>query len=106
MANTKAFDIQALVPFNLAEDDEMARLLGQMNTPTIGLKVTYGEKVAPWPNEYGGKTAVYRMFVKGVEAVADGWIDHLLDTIKRVGRLEVAFVMDIDNNTGWENWLK
>lgn len=97
MANIKSVIIQGELPFDCAQDSQMANLLGQMNSPCLGIRITWGE-ARMQPNENGGQTAMYRFDILGEEAVSLSWVRGLVNTIKSCqGSITNLHLIDIEN---------
>lgn len=99
MSNIKSLVISGAVPFNLTEHHDMNKFLGQLNSPTIGLKITYGTKTTARPNQYGGKTTYYQFSIGGQEAVSTKWVEKLLQALVNCGaEINKLLLVDIENN--------
>lgn len=106
MANTKCIQICGTIPYNCTENEETLRLLGQLNAPSFGLKISYGQqKFVPNmdldPNTpfTSGKTAVYDFVIQGNEAVSNKWIRWAILALKACfGTVDEVTVFDIDNS--------
>jgi len=99
MSNVKKVLLSGRLPFNIYEFDECCKLLGQLNAPVSGLRITYGELAASVPNEYGGTTAFIEFCISGEEAVSLSWITRLIQEFSRYGTVFTRKeVVDIENN--------
>ena len=99
MSNAKNISIVGTCPFNTNEFDDLNNLLGQLNAPTIGIRITWGECCGYVPNAHGGKTAMYPFTVNGIEAVHVGWLNRFMRLIVDAGgTITEAAAVDIDNN--------
>jgi len=103
MANIKRIRIEAVVPFcwldagNGAADADVARVGRLLLSPSIGLTHAYVE--AGWREHpaTSGKTALYRLFVHGCEALSYAYTDSLRATLTRLGAEVVMFeVHDVE----------
>ncbi len=71
MSNVKDVGIKGCLPFDCAQNEAMCKILGQLDSPTIGLRITWSSNpIDHVSNEHGGKTAVYGFMIKGQEAVS------------------------------------
>jgi hypothetical protein len=100
MANVKAVRIDAVVPFDFLEhlsDDKAAMLARWFLSPSIGLRLDYDGAPAGYePNEHGGKTAMYRLCVRGEEAIRFEAFKHVVGILKSVGRVDRAVCVDVE----------
>jgi hypothetical protein len=103
MANVKEVVIRGEIPFHCGEQDKkMIKLLGQLNMPSFGLRISYGG-TRYVPNEYpGGKTCLYTYTIEGREAVTVGWLVDAVDTLRRIGTTRSAEFRDVENCMDWE----
>lgn len=99
MANVKNITIQGRLPFDCATNDDMCKILGQLNSPTLGIRIHWsGDALEHVPNGHGGKTAMYGFMIRGMEAVSYPFLDHLIKTIKTAGgTVTVAKASDMEN---------
>jgi len=104
MANVKEVVIFGKIPFNCDENDEMCRILGKLNAPSQGLKISYGS-VTLIPNEHGGQTTMYEYSIEGQEAVSMSYIDRIKAAIRGCGgAVHGGSVFDVENNVVlWRN---
>ncbi len=103
MANVKAVEITGTLPFDMGEDEEMVRLLGEWNMPACGLRITWTGEAGYKPNEHGGRTAMYNFRLSGTEAVAWAYLDRVVSIIKRIGDVKTAKARDIEDSGGWQS---
>jgi hypothetical protein len=91
MANVKQVSIQGQVPFNCTENYEMRQMLGQLNAPLMGLRITWlGTNLEM-------KTAMVAFSIQGTEAVSYKWIENLLLRIVNAGgQIHRAEAGDVD----------
>lgn len=85
MSNCKELFIRGVVPFNFSDDAEMRLLLGALNAPSCGYRITYEGEADHRPNNHGGLTTYYLFEIEGVEAVSDYWLARLVTNLKRTG---------------------
>jgi hypothetical protein len=85
VANVKSVEIDGTLPFNCDEHPEMARILAQLNTPTIGLRIKWIGQNGWKPNEHGGVTAMYRFEIRGEEAVSFGYVARVGEIVRACG---------------------
>ena len=100
MSNIKSVLIRGEAPFNLYEDESLARQLAFLAGPTSGISITW-EDIArrPVPNESGGLTTMYRFNLQGQEAVRAEWLRAFTTSIVRLGgRIDSWEVFDIEAN--------
>lgn len=98
MSNIKQIRITGQLPFNCYETPELQPYLAQMNCPTIGIRIEWGN-CTMIPNSYGGQTATYDFVISGEEAVRLGWIEGLKQGIDEAGgNVKSIFVKDIEEN--------
>lgn len=99
MANVKEIVIFGKIPFNCNEHAEMNAILGDLNAPTIGLRINYGKQSLGPPNDHGGRTTFYEYSIEGQEAVSHPYIERMLQAIVDCGgTVEGASVVDIENS--------
>lgn len=104
MSNVKDIIIRGEVPFNVANNDDAAKWLGILNGPSIGIRITYGNR--RFVLNGVGKTAMYRFSIEGQEAVRYEWIKKIIaDFITAGGTVDYAMVRDIENDGPWESML-
>lgn len=100
MSNIKQVKIIGEIPFNATEHHDICKFLGQLNGPTIGLRMQYLGSAKPRPNRHGGKTSYYNFCISGQEAVAEGWLKNLVQALVNCGASIVeACYRDVENNT-------
>jgi hypothetical protein len=86
MSNVKRLTVEGKLPFNCTENYELRQLLGQLNAPLMGIRITWVGSAEHIPNEEtGGSTAIVYFTIHGTEAVSYKWIDHLLAVIVNAG---------------------
>jgi hypothetical protein len=98
MSNVKRIRIEGELPFNCTDDEAMRSKLGTLNGPSIGLRLTWSPRPESLrPNGNGGRTAYYRFFILGEEAVSWEWLRELRATIERLGELFTWLAQDIES---------
>jgi hypothetical protein len=86
MANVHRVVVIGWLPFNTYDYTELNKLLGQLNSPTSGLRIKYtGETQVGPTNEHGGRTTFYRFRIEGEDAVRGVWIEWMADSIRSAG---------------------
>ena len=86
MSNVKDVFITGTIPFDLGDNPELIAMVGLINKPTSGLRLTYSEhEVLLVPNSHGGRTAMYSFKLKGVEAISYKALDNFCRLVKGVG---------------------
>jgi hypothetical protein len=111
MANIKEVEIRGSLPFDCGEDDDMLRLLGQLNTPTCGLRIDWAPSPTRYePNEHGGRTAIYVFLIHGQEAASWDYLYGVVRTIQAAGgNVAQAKARDVEDGGRWESlghsWL-
>lgn len=101
MANIKEVLIEGEMAYDAGGSEALLKLLGQMNTPSFGLRISYDGRQSMIPNKWGGHTAMYGFTISGMEAVRDEWIEHLLASLSLAAKVTVAKYRDYENNTPW-----
>lgn len=104
MSNIKAVEIVGRIPFDCAENDQVCMLLGELNSPALGLRVHWGDVEGYRPNPAtNGRTAVYGFSILGEEAVAFGYLDRMVKTLVEEGKAEIlrARCRDVEEGGGW-----
>ena len=98
MATVKDVHIEGLIPFNTDEHDELNTMLGQLNAPNSGLRITYSPEVVRFdPNSDGGDRAIFRFGLSGEEAVSFAFLDRFKALVESVGgTIEVESVKDLE----------
>lgn len=100
MSNIKSVLIEGEIPFNATEHHDACKFLGQLNGPTIGLKIEYTGNAPGRPNSYGGKTSFYKFRISGEEAIADGWVKNLLQAFVNCGSAILKVELrDVENKS-------
>jgi len=84
MANIKDIRVSARIPFHYYQDDELARKFAFMQSPTSGFSVSFAADGYD-PNQFGGQTAMYRVSIRGHEAVRYERLESLVAAIWRIG---------------------
>jgi hypothetical protein len=105
MANAKKVVIEGHLPFDIANrSEDVQKWLGMMNTPTSGIKITYGG-VHYEANDHGGKTAMYDFIIEGVEAIWNSALGRMVAEFQAAGAVVTeACALDMDNRgSGWES---
>jgi hypothetical protein len=98
VSNIKSISIEGDCPFNTSEYPELNEMLGQLNAPTIGLKIYWGGESCCLPNTSGGKTMMYKFIVMGEEAASVQWIERFVRCVVNAGgKVETAKAFDMDN---------
>lgn len=104
MSNVKQITIHGALPFDCADNEVIAKFLGQMNSPCCGLRISWGN-CAMIPNKYGGETATYDFEIDGEEAIRSEWVELLEKSILLVGgKIEMIYVRDIENDIVLRDW--
>lgn len=85
MANVKSITITGTIPYNTYEYAELNSLLGQLNSPSSGLKIIYPSGCTYKPNSHGGKTAMYDFTLLGEEGVSLEWVDYFTKQVVDAG---------------------
>lgn len=97
MSNVKRVTIVGVLPFDCDQDHTIKGWLATMNTPTFGLRITWGNEPKMVANEHGGQTAMYPFAIQGDEAVSYDALDTLVKAIKRLGTITENTVKDLEN---------
>ncbi len=99
MSNVKRVDMMGWITFNTNEFPKLNEYLGQLNQPSLGLRITYpgGTRLGP-KNEHGGNCTFYRFSIDGEEAVAVEWLENIMrEIVHSGGEIDHARVRDIEN---------
>lgn len=108
MANTKQVVIAAEVNYCYYEDEEMARFMAFLQSPTCGFHVQFGPRgYYNLPNPGGGKMATYQLGISGYEAVSDSWLDAFGKALARNSNPSNGPTLkwrDAENNLPWHMW--
>lgn len=100
MANVKSIVILGRIPYNTYEYPKLNELLGQLNSPSSGIRITYSAGCIYRKNENGGKTAMHAFDIQGKEGVSVDWVNLFRDEVKKSGGcITSVYVYDIDNKT-------
>lgn len=101
MANTHDVHIRGEIPFNVYEDEKATRWLGIMNSPSYGLRISYGGSRFV-PNEYGGRTSTYEFTISGREAIWTSGLIELITALEGAGAvISEARAQDLDDPSPW-----
>jgi hypothetical protein len=99
MSNIKDVTMTGDVPFNTNEHEELNKLIGELNAPTIGLKLRWSGRTRSEPNHHGGQTFFYAFGLTGQEAVQEGYLRRFEKAVRDAGgRVEILKIKDIENN--------
>jgi len=108
MSNIKRVEIDAEVPYNYLGTDflkegEISFLASLLMHPSIGLKYRY-EQMSGVDLPNGGYRAMYRLSIRGEEAIAFAALGRIVETFRRQGWVCTGRAMDIqfDNTRTWE----
>lgn len=105
MSNTKEVWIEGQMPFNVYENADAKGWLGLMNSPSVGIRISYADY--HWkalPN--GGKLAMYEFTIKGREAMRYDAFFKMCKDFKAVGaEITKLMLMDLDDNGPWEDYI-
>jgi len=102
MANVKEISIDAVLPFDYLSslsDKEAATVAGWLLAPAVGLTYKWEDLgLDPEVNEHGGHTTLYRLRIRGHEAVRFEAFDYLIKVLKAVkgARIERAKCIDVE----------
>jgi len=111
MPNTKRVFIEGFMHFaaettfngeDFKEDerDSVAmELLGFLNLPTWGIRITYDGLEVKVPNKHAGETAFCHYVIRGTEAVATSTLQTWITALERVGVVLLVSVFDMDNES-------
>lgn len=105
MSNVKQVHISGNMPFNTNESDSMLKLLGQLNSPTTGIKIKWSDRPLFYiDNLNSGKTAYYGFLITGEDSVSEKWIANALIVLTAF-KVELihAWYCDIENNLKFFN---
>lgn len=100
MANCHEIHIEARVPYNWTSHltDEEAHCWCNFVLGPHGLDLDQIADGYIDPNEHGGKTAMYRVVLSGVEALRSGTMTMLRHSLAKQGEIIEAIARDIDND--------
>lgn len=105
MSNCKSVLISGVMPFNIYQHDESAKWLGMMNSPCIGISISYGAEHYR-PNARGGKTAMYDFVIAGEEAMSFKAFEKMVDDFENGGadinRVRIRDIEDGHDHWEWE----
>lgn len=104
MSNIKQVSIKGQMPFNIYENDEAVKLLGILNSPSIGIKIEYGAHFSMPSKHNTGVTTYYNFTIGGQEAVQWKTLKHWVSILEDAGCvLSTMEAKDIENIDGrWE----
>jgi hypothetical protein len=101
MSNVKEVIIKGKLPFNLGDDADVQRIVGQLHAPSLGLTMTWGGE-SMLPNLHpGGVTKLYDYSITGAEAVREGFLERIVRVFSTQGPVTVHKYRDLENETGW-----
>jgi len=101
MANVKEIAIDAVLPFDYLEHLSAAgsaTLASWLLAPAVGLSFRWEDVgLSPETNEHGGRTMMYRLRVRGHEAISFPAFDLFVSTLRQGGaRIERAECIDVE----------
>jgi len=106
MSNVKDVHIEGYIHFavesfflNDCTDKGMIYILGQLNMPSMGIRISYPGETVQIPNCHGGMTTFYRYLITGQEAVQTAMIKRWIDALMRVGVAYKATIQDIEEHS-------
>lgn len=99
MANIKRVNITGTLPFDLHDDEDLIRMLGYLNMPLCGLRISWKGDAGYVPNpETGGRTLMVHFALTGEEAVNYDFLHRFIQLVKNAkGKINRAFATDIEN---------
>lgn len=102
MANIHEVRITGRMPFSISETSVALEWLGIMNTPSYGIRISYGRSVTYVPSQWGGQTAMYDFIISGEEAIwGSGLRIMVKDLIAGGCEIKEAKARDLENRTPW-----
>lgn len=98
MSNVKNVRIAGTIPFDLGDNPELIAMVGLINKPTSGLRLTYSEHdVSLVPNSHGGRTAMYGFRLTGAEAISFKALDEFCRLVKGLGgTIDLKTIVDLE----------
>lgn len=108
MANVKDVDIRGVLPFDCGDrNPEMMTILGILNMPMEGLRITYTGYADSVPNEHGGKTAMVYFIICGQGATSDLFLVRMVKAVQGCGgSVSKATALDMEGGKKPYNLLK
>ena len=96
MSNIKDVRITGTIPFDLGDNPELIAMVGLINKPTSGLRLTYSEhEVSLVPNSHGGRTAMYGFRLTGMEAISFKALDEFCRLVQVLdGTIDLKSIVD------------
>ncbi len=98
MSNVKEVHIKGFMPYNSYEHEDLNRKLGLLNSPSIGIRITYfpGEKYVKVGK---GNLCLVPFEITGQEALSDTFFTTLCDLVKKAkGEITHAQLIDVENS--------
>lgn len=93
MSNVKEVSIKGFAPFNLHEDEDACKILGQLNAPIFGLRLVW---------EGTSQDGKFAFKIYGKEAVSYKYLLKMLQTLETADVvIDSAMVRDIENLSAW-----
>lgn len=84
MSNIKRVKITGWVPFDIVSHEEVQPYFAACASPVINVHVKYeDEKFVP--NEFGGKTVMFKFMYFGEEACSFNYFDKFVENLKKCG---------------------
>ncbi len=103
MSNIKEVKINGMLPFNFYENDRICRYVAFMNSPTVGLSMTWNKndrKVIDGEKER--KTILYGFEIKGREAISWEYLSDIISDFEKIGGIiDSAMARDFEDEGNW-----
>lgn len=84
MANLKKIQIAGDLPFDAGGNDDLVRMIGQLNLPAMGTTLRWG-RMHTVPNEQGRRMTVFEFVLSGEEALSWKYLDRFKELVEEAG---------------------
>lgn len=104
MSNCQEVDIRGYMPYCIYDSEAALLVLGLLNCPSYGHKISYGKQFWGPKNQFEGHTTYYYFCITGTEAVWEKKLIEMITSLIQGGAIIImARCQDIDFPTPWHD---